>query len=469
MRIVKYTQSVTVFYALMCLISSTLYASPLSSELDSLIQNKLPHAIIGVLVKDLETDQIIYALNDDKLLSPASGIKILTATASLYQFGADYHYETSLLRDDKNVYLRFSGDPSFKTTDLDNLIKQLKIQQITRIDGNVIIDESRFQPPYYAAGTNYDDLGWYYNAPTSAIILNDNKETFDFVSPVKLGQPVKINSKNPNPPIKLINNLISVNVEQERNHCNFNIDIKPNNTLRLYGCLPQFKDVKKMSLAIPDPMLYAKQVVKESLKANGIVLKGQIISGKTPAKAQLIVSHQSKDMLKLVTHMLRKSDNLYANSFTKLLGIALTQEGTFKQGAYAIKSIISKNTGLKMDNLDISDGEGTRYNLISPAQMVVVLTHLYKDQTMRDYMAKALPHMGKTGSLQWRMRESDLTGRVYAKTGTMHDISSLSGYMMTKSDKPLTFSIIINGIHDDIGKAKEFEEKVLQILSRHIN
>ncbi|GGI75246.1 D-alanyl-D-alanine carboxypeptidase/D-alanyl-D-alanine endopeptidase [Legionella impletisoli] len=470
MNIIALKRTVTkLSLVFLLLVTNFVYAASLKEDLDSLIAMELPQASVGVVIKDLGRGQTLYEQNPNKLLSPASGMKIFTAAASLYRLGPQFHYETSLLKDDRNIYVRFSGDPSLTKENLTQLIQSLKKHLIQTIAGNVVIDDSKFKPPYYAAGINYDDLGWYYVAPSSAVILNENKESFEFVSPKTIGHPVKIQSKNPNPPVKLINNLISVSHAKERNHCNFNIDIRPNNTLKLYGCLPQYKQVRHLALAIPEPSLYAKEVINEALKNSGIELQGKIIIGKTPGHATLIASHQSPELVKLVGHMLKESDNVYADSLTKLLGYSLTREGTYKQGAYAIKQIIAKHTTLDTKKMDISDGQGTRYNLITPYQMVTLLTDLYNDKSIWPYLSEALPRMGESGSLQARMKETDLEKKVLAKTGTMHDMSSLSGYVMTQSGKPLAFSIMINNVHLPIGKAKQLEEKMLLILSKHIN
>jgi D-alanyl-D-alanine carboxypeptidase/D-alanyl-D-alanine-endopeptidase (penicillin-binding protein 4) len=165
--------------------------------------------------------------------------------------------------------------------------------------------------------------------------------------------------------------------------------------------------------------------------------------------------------------MLKESDNLYADSLTKLLGFSLTKQGTYKQGVFAIKKLIAKNTNMDTDNIDLYDGHGTRYNLITPEQMVVLLTDIYKSKIMRPLIIDSLPLMGKSGSLANRMKNTKLENQVYAKTGSMHDISSLSGYFITKSGKPMAFSIIINGIDKNLSTAKGLEEKILSVVSKY--
>lgn len=83
----------------------------------------------------------------------------------------------------------------------------------------------------------------------------------------------KVSSKpNAKPAIKaltLINEVVTVSKEEEKNHCSLHVEIKDNNTLRLYGCMVQDKNPKLLEFAIPDPVLFAKQVIQTTLKKKG--------------------------------------------------------------------------------------------------------------------------------------------------------------------------------------------------------
>lgn len=437
------------------------YSQPINEELNNLIAQQLPQATVGVVIKNLRSGEVIYKYNSDKLLNPASNIKVFTAAAAAYYLGSEYSYATTLLQKNKTIYVRFSGDPSLTPDDLENLLANLNQLGIETIDGDLVIDASQFKPPYHAAGMSYDDIGWYYEAPSSAVILNENKEAFELISAKKLGQPIQIKPKGTNSAITLVNDVISVNKEQEKNHCNFNIAIKPNNTLHLYGCMLQYAQVKQVEFAIIDPELFAQQVINNILQKKKILLRGKILFAQTPAQAKLIASHQSKTLPQLLTHMLEESDNLYADSLTKLLGYSLTQYGTYKQGAYAIKKILAKHTNLDLSSIELADGHGTRYDLITPEQMVILLSDIYHDEKIKPVIISSLPRMGVTGTLKDRMKNTRLQNIVFAKTGTMHDVSSLSGYILSESGDPLVFSIIINGAHGKIASAKQLEEKIL--------
>jgi D-alanyl-D-alanine carboxypeptidase/D-alanyl-D-alanine-endopeptidase (penicillin-binding protein 4) len=344
----------------------------------------------------------------------------------------------------------------------------LKKNNRTKINGTIVIDSSRFKAPDYANGVTYDDLGWYYTAPNSAVMLNENAEVYD-VSANKLGMPVTLKSKIPERRLNLINQVITVSKDQEKNHCTLNVEILSANTVRLFGCMAQNKNPKEIQLAIPDPVLLAKQIIKKTLAQNNILFKGKIIEGTTPPDAHIIALYQSDDITKLVTHMLKESDNLYANSLTKQLGFSLTKEGSYKQGAFAIKKILSEHTNLDMSQIELSDGMGTRYNLATPKQIVLLLTNLYNNKTLRPIIINALPQSGLSGTLKDRMKKTSLEKIVFAKTGTMHDISSLSGYIINPKDRTLIFSIVINGVNKPISTAKALEEHILLTIMKNIS
>ena len=455
---------VLIWIVLASFFNQAVFSETTSKKIDALITQKLPHATVGILVNDAETGELVYSRDASKLLFPASGMKLFTAAAALYYFGPDHQFKTTLSEKNSTIYLAFEGSPSLTKNDLITLIAQLKKNKITQIEGNVVLDTSRFKPPYYPNGVSYEDLGWYYAAPDTTIMLDENAETYAFISAKKRGDLIQIKPKTSQPALTLINQVITASQEQAKNHCELNIEIKPHNTLRLFGCLAENKQPRLMNLAVPDPDLLATELIQQTFKKNNITLKGKLIKGRTPRDTKPIASIQSPNLTALITHMLRVSDNLYANTLTKQLGYAVTHEGNYKQGAFAIKKILQQHIKLDMTQLDLADGMGTRYNLVTPEQMVLLLTALYDDEKLRSIFLSALPEAGMSGNLEDRMKKTALEKKVFAKTGTMHDMSSLSGYMTNAHGKKLIFSMMTNGVNQPISRVKSLEEEILLIL-----
>ena len=445
---------------LLYLLSFPINAANYVQKIDGLIDSMLPRAHVGVMIIDPQTKEILYTRNSSKFFNPASNIKLLTAAAALYQLGENYHYHTDLYQDKSNFYLKFAGDPSLTSDDLKKIIKNLSDLNIKEIAGDIVLDTNAFKPPYHASGMSYDDLGWYYAAPSTAIMLDGNALSYDFIS-TKLNTPIEIKPKTQSNALTIINEVKTVKKEEATKHCNLNIEIKANNTAHLYGCLAQNEHPRLMHLAISDPNLYAKNIINQALKESNIILKGSIILGEKPIDAKFIARHESADLSKLISHMLEKSDNLYADSLTKLLGLSLTGQGTYKEGAYAIKKILKERTHIDMHELELTDGAGTRYNAITPNELIIFLTALYNDPKIKPIIINSLPKMGVSGNLKDRMKDTPLTNKVFAKTGSMHDISALSGFMITPTNKTYIFSIISNGINGKLRIGKDLEEKIL--------
>ncbi|RUR12373.1 D-alanyl-D-alanine carboxypeptidase/D-alanyl-D-alanine-endopeptidase [Legionella sp. km772] len=452
------------------LVGQTLHADSLSSKIDIAVNKELPNATVSILIKDAKNGQLIFSRNANKLLAPASNMKLFTAAAALYYWKPDHYFETQLLQKKQNYYIHFGGSPSLTVDNLNSLLIQyLKTHNIKKINGSIVLDTSLFKPPYYPSGVSYDDLGWYYAAPDTAIILNENATHYELITAKDLGKPVTIQAKKNSQKITVINDVITVSKEVEKQHCSLNVEIKPNNTLRLYGCVAQTKNPKSLELAITDPELLAKQSLKQTLKQNGIQFNGQIINEKTPKDAELLAQLHSDPLSKLVNHMLKESDNLYADNLTKQLAYALTNEATNKQAMFAVKDILSKNTRVDFNQIELADGVGTRYNLATAEQITILLGTIYRDKKIFPTFFSSLPQSGVSGSLRDRMKKTALEKIVYAKTGSMHDISALSGYLINPNGRPLIFSIIINGVNKPISKAKALEEQILTIINEEIN
>ena len=67
--------------------------------LDVLNHTDLNGAIVGLSVRNAKTGEVIFNFNGDKLLHPASGLKLVTAAAAFELLGADYRFETEVYTD----------------------------------------------------------------------------------------------------------------------------------------------------------------------------------------------------------------------------------------------------------------------------------------------------------------------------------------------------------------------------------
>jgi D-alanyl-D-alanine carboxypeptidase/D-alanyl-D-alanine-endopeptidase (penicillin-binding protein 4) len=111
------------------------------------------------------------------------------------------------------------------------------------------------------------------------------------------------------------------------------------------------------------------------------------------------------------------------------------------------------------------DGDGqSRYNLVSPDQMVEFLKWMKEQFLFFPEFLASFPISGVDGTLRERMSDPSLKGKVRAKTGTMTGISSLAGYAMTTSGELLAFSLFINGFTKPASTYKLSLEDAITLL-----
>lgn len=205
------------------------------------------------------------------------------------------------------------------------------------------------------------------------------------------------------------------------------------------------------------------EVFERELRKSGLVLQTVCANGVKPAGAFCVV-RRNHTMDQVVMKMLRESDNLYAEAmFYQIAASAGNRPATAKDARRIIRQLIQK-VGLNPNNYRVADGSGlSLYNYVSPELLVRILRHAYRNTNIYAHLRGALPSAGESGTLRKRLRGSFTAGRVWAKTGTVTGISSLSGYCQASNGHLLCFAIINQGLmHNSNGR--RFQDKVVEAL-----
>ena len=93
----------------------------------------------------------------------------------------------------------------------------------------------------------------------------------------------------------------------------------------------------------------------------------------------------------------------------------------------------------------LADGSGlSRYNYVTAATISSILEHMHKDLKHREALVATLPVAGKEGTISTRMRRTRAEGNAVAKTGSIANVRSLSGFVRTRDGEVLVFSILAN-------------------------
>jgi len=455
------------------LVACKVSAHPLLEQhFHSLIQQYIPNACVGLIIQDLNSGKILYEHQSKDNFYPASNTKLFTAAAALKFFGPNFQYQTSIhapLEKMKNGVLEdnltiiFRGDPSLTIEDIDSLAKQLKETGLNHIKGNVIVDDRSFDAMPYAPGWTSDSLAWYYSAPITTIILNENKIRLKVNKPKALNELLKIEQSDQSlPPLKIQSVVKAVSFEDSEKNCTLNATVK-NNEITLTGCWAIEKTPTTLEFALDNPKLIAKAAILQALKKVNITLNGQVVFSAAQPEIPVILIKRSLPLKTLLIKVLQDSNNIYTESMTKALGLATFGQGSFQKGTQAIQEILTRESPLEFSQTRLSDGSGqSRYNLISPLLISKLLYQMREDPNFVDYY-NALSVSGTNGTLANRMKTKSLTGKIVAKTGSAIGTSTLSGYFTGNSNRSYLFSLMINQSTND-NSLKIFEDKLCEVL-----
>jgi serine-type D-Ala-D-Ala carboxypeptidase/endopeptidase (penicillin-binding protein 4) len=196
-----------------------------------------------------------------------------------------------------------------------------------------------------------------------------------------------------------------------------------------------------------------------------IQLEGNIVFGLAAEKLAVLISDVSLPLSALITTVLKDSNNVYAESLTKTLGRQLYHQGTFLAGSRAIKHILAERAAIDFKTAVLVDGSGqSRYDLVSPLQIVRLLLVIAHDPELAELFKNALPESGTDGTLSTRLNSPELIHHIHAKTGSFKGVATLSGYITTKTGTQLTFSILLNQVVGGSAKSHALQAKIAAVL-----
>lgn len=441
--------------------------------IDQIINSFNHNLSIGVIVQSTADGATLYQHNANQLFTPGSTMKLFTATSALAYLGPDYVFATQFLAYNMpqngvlpgNLYVKFSGDPTLTVQDLTTMVKTLYDSGVHAIHGDVIIDDLAFDHENSAPGWNPKDQLSCVNGPTTgAIVLNRNCFGFNIVGGRQSNAPAQVSYGSGFGAISVINQVTTRHASYAT--CPFGIRGIGSNTYVASGCLAPHRPIG-MAVSLTDTRRAGTNILIRLLQQQGITINygGGIGYGPTPPNLRVLAQHDSPPLGQLITHMLKKSDNLYANTFFKKLGnVYFNTTGSWTSGIQAVREILGPRTGIDFSNMTMLDGCGLSHqDQVSPAQFAALLNYAYRAPT-KDVFYDALPKSGIDGTLRNRLGGAT-QGRICAKTGTVDNASGLAGYIQTNSHQTLTFAILVNGVGSQ-GTYHMLQDRICKFLAQ---
>lgn len=453
-------------------------AAPLAAQsLEQRIEARLDappfnRLLWGVALTD-DQGRLLYGRNAERLFIPASNTKLVVTTVGSALLPPDWTVMTSLYADGPvtdsvlqgDLVLYGRGDPTFSNrcyhTDttvvgacdrdlfarFHDLADSLRARGIAVVAGDLVGDGSYFEPRIVHDGWESYDLNWWYAAPVTGLVFNDNSVDIHWSPAPQAGAPAVVELSPALGDITLENRSRTLkggsdNIDFFRDPGTLNIRAEGDVAAESRGGTEYF--------AMPDPNLYAARALRQALTDRGIAVRGATRSTVDSFQYQALrrraplVNYRSRPLRDWIFPILNTSQNLFAELLLKQLGRVFGAAGSWSEGIRVERRFLIDSVGIDSTQFSLRDGSGLASdNLVSPLAFTRMLRYIRHHPRWATF-AGGFPQSGNTGSLRNRFRNTPLEGRVWAKTGSISRVNTLSGFFETPGGRRYFFSVQAN-------------------------
>lgn len=415
----------------------------------------------GAFVMTLD-GQEVFSLNADDRFIPASNTKVFTTAAA-------FHYLTGLDTPDPaagtsvwleprgegavpDLVLMGAGDPMLadRPACVDNCLHQLAdavvAAGITRVH-DIIGDDTLLPADPWGQGWSWNNFVWYYTAPISALSVNENALSLIVAPGAGPRAPAEISWAEGDALLIVDNRLVTGPAGSEQT---LRMQRVPGlEMLRLTGFIPADAAPRAYAVSMRDPAETAAMRLFRLLNERGVTVEGKMrgrheapATGEGPGAPMLIARLTPPPLKDSMRRILVDSQNLHAELL--LRRVALARGALSPEGGPEVLAALITEAGLTPVEAELFDGSGlSTYNRVTPHGMAQFLRWAAQQEWGDDWRA-LMPVGGESGTLSRRFRGTSLQGRVFAKTGSLHGVNALSGYMIARSGQILVFAVYAN-------------------------
>lgn len=456
-------------------------------SIEDIINNADPNVNIGISIRSLNDNKVIYQKNADRHFVPCSTIKVVTLAAALHYLGPSYRFVTKIFADENikadgsvnNIYVQGGGDPSLMDYDLVKLAQELAQRGVKKIHGDIIVDDQIFDDVLWGRGDMWDDRSKGYAAPVAGINVNYNRQQLKIVPGAARGAAAHavlwphthyVNVVSEAKTVDSGNN-ITITLERGKERQNdwpqaIHDGLRQGDKIIVKGQVGKNSDGHYTTIAINDPGMFAATILKEELHRHGVKLGGKLSRKAVPIKAVKLAHHESRSLAEALIDFTKVSNNVGHDTLVKAIAAnSGVKPATATAGLKLVGEFLQKEVGINANSLVTADGAGlSRYSLITPDQMVKLLDYTANHFHMGAEFMAALSFAGEDGLLRSRMRNENVRGYVRAKSGTMTSLSNLVGFFTDQNGERYAFAIMINGFIGSTAPYVAMQDRILTSL-----
>ena len=388
----------------------------------------------GLLIYDIEADEVLFDYNSHKHFIPASNTKLLTFLAALKML-SDSIPSIEYCTIDDTLYFTGMGDPTLLYQNFDY---NLTFDFLQKRNEKLAYISKPILDPRFGSGWSWDDYPFYYSAEKSTFPIYGNMVYF---TKEPLSDYIKVC------PDLFEDHMQFVYEPQIEEYSIYRDEFQNNFTLNFGNKLSEIHDEM--------PFIYSDELFIELLSDT----LNKVIFTATDFPNCITSVQHAVPTDSILKHVLIESDNFLAE---QMLLVISNQLGDTLSSTKTIKYMLAHQLAEVSDEIYWVDGSGlSRYNQVTPNAMVKVLEKIY-EQIPRDRLFHLFPESAISGTLANSF--TGLAGNVHAKTGSMRHVYNLSGYLETKSGKTLLFSFMNNNFDATFSELKVEMEQVLSVF-----
>ncbi|MBC7429055.1 MAG: D-alanyl-D-alanine carboxypeptidase/D-alanyl-D-alanine-endopeptidase [Bacteriovorax sp.] len=459
----------------MILTANRAFSDTASSVRNIIKKHHFNESTLGLYVE--EDGKKILDVNAEKLMIPASLTKIVTGGAILTKIPLNKKFVTELLSkgaiDNEtlkgSLCFKGGGDPSFVSEKMWYLVNEFTRTGIKNIEGDLVIDGSRFDNEIFDSGRESTRVDRAFDAPISAVSFNWNSVNI-FVRPGVAGGPAKVFLDPVCDYLELVNQTRTVEKSGVKSIEATRVKSGDKDRVVVSGNISASGSEVVIYKSISNPVLWTGSHLKEFLSERGIIIKGKVTAGECEADSKVLASSNSKNLNEIASDMLKFSNNFVAEMLVKNLAaddMVTNPKGknaSMKDGIEGIKSYLDKLGFARKDYVLENVSGLTRGNRFTPKQLASVLANIKNDFLIFPEFLSGLPIAGVDGTMKNRLKGD--ANMVRAKTGYLDGVVGLAGYIGRKNRSPLIFTFIFNGGYEQGMAARPMFDDLINELEK---
>ena len=442
--------------------------------LEVLAKHKIPETGLSVFVQDVSQDEPLLSVAAHVPRNPASAIKLLTTLAALETLSPAFTWRTTAavtgdLKDGilhGDLYIRGRGDPFLVTERFWKFLFELRQTGLRHIAGNVIVDDNYFGVPPGDPGL-FDGRPYRpYNVLPTATLLNFGATRFWLVPNVDSGR-LDIVTDPPSADMTIDNDveLTSAKCTAAAKNLRFRVVSRTNGGhVKFSGSYSSRCGRYALIRSVADAHSHVLGSFSSIWESLGGSVSGHRQRGSTPANARVVHSYDSPPLAEIIRTINKFSNNVMTRQLLLTLGAEkFGPPATLAKGREAIKRWLS-DAGLNFPELFVDNGAGlSRHTRISAGSLGALLVAAFKSPLMSEFVS-SLPVSAVDGTLRKRFKNHPLSRRLHLKTGTIDDVRTMGGYLLTEDGRTLAVVSLHNYPKIQLRTGTEIQNALLEWL-----